>query len=97
MRSAAQVLRRFGDLRRLGSAARELCDIACGLADGHFEWRLNPWDYCAGALLVEEAGGRCGNIMGSGVTHAQPIPFMAATPACYDALQETLQKAWENA
>jgi myo-inositol-1(or 4)-monophosphatase len=46
-------------IRRLGSAALDLCWIACGRLDGFFEYRLAPWDYAAGWLLVTEAGGTC--------------------------------------
>lgn len=45
------------DIRRLGSAALELAYTACGRQDGYFEIYLNPWDYAAGMLLVQEAGG----------------------------------------
>ncbi len=45
------------DLRRSGSAAIDLCDIACGRAELYFELKLSPWDYAAGSLIVKEAGG----------------------------------------
>lgn len=45
-------------VRRLGSAALDLCYVAAGRLDGFYEATLKPWDSCAGALLVEEAGGR---------------------------------------
>jgi myo-inositol-1(or 4)-monophosphatase len=44
-------------VRRLGSAALDLCYVAAGRLDGFWEARLNPWDTCAGALVVLEAGG----------------------------------------
>lgn len=46
------------DIRRLGSAALELAYTACGRQGGYFEVYLNPWDYAAGMLLVQEAGGK---------------------------------------
>src|SRR5688572_21687468 len=59
------VLGLFGDfikvsraVRRLGSAAIDLAYVAAGRLDGFWEARLNPWDISAGALLIEEAGGR---------------------------------------
>ena len=55
--AARQFLLRAGDLRRSGSAAIDLCDIACGRADVFFELRLRPWDVAAGSLIVGEAGG----------------------------------------
>lgn len=45
------------DIRRSGSAALDLCSIACGRAEIYFEMILSPWDFAAGALIVEEAGG----------------------------------------
>ena len=48
-------------VRRLGSAALDMCYVAAGRLDGFWEASLRPWDVAAGALLVEEAGGRvCG-------------------------------------
>jgi len=45
------------DLRRFGSAAIDLAYVAAGRFDGYWEYCLNPWDFAAGILLVQEAGG----------------------------------------
>jgi myo-inositol-1(or 4)-monophosphatase len=45
-------------VRRAGSAALDLCYVACGRLDGYWEHRVQPWDLAAGALMVTEAGGR---------------------------------------
>ena len=45
------------DIRRSGSAALDLCWVACGRAELYFELQTSPWDFAAGKLLVEEAGG----------------------------------------
>ena len=45
------------DVRRCGSAALDLCSVACGRAELYFELVVSPWDFAAGKLLVEEAGG----------------------------------------
>ena len=45
------------DIRRLGSAAIDLCLVADGRLDAHYERGLNPWDVAAGTLVVTEAGG----------------------------------------
>jgi myo-inositol-1(or 4)-monophosphatase len=50
-------LRRAQGLRREGSAALDLCYVACGRIDGYWEMKLQPWDTSAGALIVREAGG----------------------------------------
>jgi myo-inositol-1(or 4)-monophosphatase len=52
-------------VRRLGSAALDLCYVAAGRFEGFWEQRLKPWDVAAGALIVEEAGGRVTGMDGS--------------------------------
>jgi myo-inositol-1(or 4)-monophosphatase len=52
-------------VRRLGSAALDLCYVAAGRLDGFWEARLKPWDTAAASLLVEEAGGRVSGIDGA--------------------------------
>lgn len=52
------------DLRRMDSAALDLCAVALGRSDGHWEVELKPWDSAAGALIVERAGGRVTNLQG---------------------------------
>lgn len=54
-------------VRRLGSAALDLCWVACGRFDGFWEFNLQPWDVAAGYLIVEEAGGK--------VTHFDGAPY----------------------
>ncbi|HYT66442.1 MAG TPA: inositol monophosphatase family protein [Vicinamibacterales bacterium] len=51
-------------VRRLGSAAIDLAYVAAGRFDGFWEVRLNPWDISAGALLIQEAGGRVSTLAG---------------------------------
>jgi myo-inositol-1(or 4)-monophosphatase len=55
-------------VRRAGSAALDLAYVACGRLDGFWEFTLNPWDTSAGALLVEEAGGKITHFDGSRFT-----------------------------
>lgn len=52
-------------LRRLGSAALDLVYVACGRFEGFYEYGLNPWDVAAGALIVQEAGGRVCDFKGA--------------------------------
>ncbi len=54
----ANFIRGARAVRRDGSAALDLCYVACGRYDGFWELGLNPWDTAAGYLIVEEAGGR---------------------------------------
>ncbi len=51
-------------VRRLGSAAIDLCWVACGRFDGFWEYNLSPWDIAAGYLIVQEAGGTVTNFDG---------------------------------
>lgn len=71
-----QVFERFIRLgvpvRRLGSAAIDLCWVACGRFDGFYEHKLQPWDSAAGVLIVREAGGKVSNIKGEAFTIYQP-------------------------
>lgn len=51
-------------VRRLGSAALDLCYVAAGRLDGYWEEKIHPWDIAAGALIVQEAGGRASGLAG---------------------------------
>ncbi len=64
-------------LRRCGSAAMDLCYVACGRFDGFWEIKLNPWDVAAGALMVAEAGGRVSDFRGR--VHRIDVPEALAT------------------
>jgi myo-inositol-1(or 4)-monophosphatase len=60
-----QITLRTHGVRRAGSAALDLCTVACGRFDGFWEFNLNPWDTAAGVLIVEEAGGKVTRFDGS--------------------------------
>ncbi len=60
-----EFIRRARAVRRLGSAALDLCYVGAGRMDGFWEQRLRPWDVAAGALVVEEAGGQVTGMDGS--------------------------------
>ena len=57
-------LTRVQAVRRCGSAALDLCYVACGRFDGFWEMKLNPWDVAAAALILTEAGGRLTDFQG---------------------------------
>ena len=59
-----RMMTRVQGIRRCGSAALDLCYLACGRLDGFWELRLKPWDMAAGVVIVREAGGRITNIRG---------------------------------
>lgn len=82
------------DLRRMGSAALDLCNVAAGRTDGHWEVELKPWDSAAGALIVQSAGGR--------VTTLHGAPYRPWTPGTvatngllHNAVLEILRTARE--
>jgi len=54
----SRVLPVIRDIRRSGSAAVDLCSVACGRVDAYFEYGLNEWDFAAGALIASEAGAK---------------------------------------
>ena len=70
MQTGGEALERYAEgrasqaVRRLGSAALDLCYVAAGRFDGYWEERVQPWDIAAGALIVEEAGGRVTGLAG---------------------------------
>jgi len=70
-----RMLYKIKDIRRSGSAALDLACVACGRVDSYLEYNLKPWDLCAGALLVEEAGGKA--------THPEGKPLDALPTDCF--------------
>ena len=65
-------IRRGIPVRRLGSAAIDLCWVACGRFDGFYEHQLQAWDSAAGFLIVEEAGGKVTNLQGDPYSPYKP-------------------------
>ena len=65
------------DVRRSGSAAIDLCNIAAGRAELFFELKLSPWDYAAGSLIVKEAGGKVTTVEGEPLVFDRPISVLA--------------------
>ncbi|MBN2299460.1 MAG: inositol monophosphatase [Deltaproteobacteria bacterium] len=61
----SRILQEVQGIRRLGSAALDLCYVACGRFDGFWESGLQSWDTAAGAVIVQEAGGRVSSFSGS--------------------------------
>jgi len=64
METLGRILMATQGIRRDGSAALDLCYVACGRFDGFYERKLAPWDTAAGKLIVEEAGGRISTFQG---------------------------------
>lgn len=68
----SRLIRKGIPVRRLGSAAMDLCWVAAGRFDGFYEHKLQAWDSAAGFLLVEEAGGRITDFKGNYYSPYQP-------------------------
>ena len=77
-------------VRRFGSAALDLCWVACGRVDGYFEYQLAPWDFAAGSLLVQSAGGICSDRNGLPLRLDSP-GVIAASRLVYDQLLQQVQ------
>jgi len=67
-----RLIRRGVPVRRLGSAAIDLCWVAAGRFDGFYEHQLNAWDSAAGFIIVEEAGGKVTDLNGDIYSPFQP-------------------------
>jgi myo-inositol-1(or 4)-monophosphatase len=86
---------RVRDVRRGGSAAAALAQVATGRADALWAPGLQPWDCAAGVLLVQEAGGTVGDLDGpSPGTWPASGDVLAAAGPLWKALQEVLTPAW---
>jgi myo-inositol-1(or 4)-monophosphatase len=78
-------IRRGVPVRRLGSAAIDLCWVACGRFDAFYEHKLYAWDSAAGFLMVEEAGGRVTDLAGNPYSPYQP-GIVASNGVIHDEL-----------
>ena len=86
-----EITLRTHGVRRAGSAALDLCNVASGRFDGFWEFNLNPWDTAAGVLIVEEAGGK--------VTRFDGSPFAidsSETLASNGVVHAALEKEFEE-
>ena len=74
------------DIRRSGSAAIDMANVACGRLDGFFECILCPWDYAAGTVLITEAGGRVSDFNGNDVNLSAPAPLLCSNKIIHNKL-----------
>jgi myo-inositol-1(or 4)-monophosphatase len=79
-------------VRRLGSAAIDLCYVAAGRFDGFWELSLKAWDVAAGGLIAEEAGALVTNVYGGPDYISTPQSILAATPGLHPLMLEELKK-----
>ena len=88
MRVTEQLFRRSCDFRRLGAAALDLCNVACGRLDLFFEYSLSPWDHAAGGLIITEAGGVISTLEGAPMDYASRCSVWASNQVNKDILRE---------
>ena len=84
--------KRILGLRRFGSAALDLCYIACGRAAGFWEFELSPWDFAAGILLIEEAGGKVTGKSGEGIDITKKSYIVASNSKIHPQILSVLNK-----
>lgn len=85
-----RLIRKGIPVRRLGSAAIDLCWVAAGRFDGFYEHQLNAWDSAAGFIIVEEAGGKVTDLKGETYSPYQP-GIIATNGIIHDELVEWVQ------
>ncbi|MEU6672670.1 inositol monophosphatase family protein [Streptomyces sp. NPDC046853] len=92
---ARQLIPLVRDIRRGGSAAIDLCDVALGRLDAYYERGLNPWDFAAGDLVAREAGALTGGRPGQALSGELTV---AAPPGLFEDLQGRLEDlgAWHD-
>jgi myo-inositol-1(or 4)-monophosphatase len=77
-------------VRRFGTASLDLCAVGLGRFGAFFEYELAPWDFAAGALFVEEAGGRVTDHTGA-VLPCRPSSVVATNGRLHDAMLDIVQ------
>lgn len=92
----ASMIPKIRDIRRLGAASTDLCNLAAGRVDIYFEQWLAPWDWAAGELIAREAGCRTGRFDGSPLDAFRAGPaygneVLAANPMLFDTMIELLR------
>jgi myo-inositol-1(or 4)-monophosphatase len=85
-----RLLGRVRDLRRSGSAALDLCSVACGRIDAYYEQPLSSWDYSAGDVIVREAGGVVESVGGGPIARGS---VLATSPALLTPLRALLRES----
>lgn len=77
-------------IRRTGSAAMDLCYVACGRFDGYYEMKLNSWDKAAGMIILEEAGGKLSDFSGNPLT-LNHIQNLATNGLIHNKMLKTIE------
>jgi len=81
-------------MRRFGAAALDLCNVGCGQYGLFFEYRLHPWDFAAGQLFLQEAGGRATDCSGGKLPLDQPSSICATNGYLHRQSLEIIAPHW---
>ena len=84
------ILPKCQDIRRLGSAAIDLCYVAKGTYEGYYEMNLKAWDVSAGLIILQEAGGKVSNIDGNEYTLFEDKYIVASNSHIHEDLIKNL-------
>ncbi|MDX1756440.1 MAG: inositol monophosphatase family protein [Marinobacter sp.] len=89
------MIRHCRDLRRIGSAALDICWVACGRLDIYYE-TVSPWDFAAARLIAQEAGARAGHFSEVPAGYPEDLwgqDILITAPALFEPVRELLQRA----
>ncbi len=89
---AKEIFENCVDIRRVSSAALDLCYISIGRLDGYFEGVLKPWDIAAGSLILTEAGGLITDYYGNAVEFSKPTSVIAGNRNVHPKIKEIVNK-----
>lgn len=88
-----EIFKRCTDIRRICSSALAICFIAAGRIDGYFESRIKPWDYAAGALILQEAGGKITDYGANQPPMDKPSSVIASNGRIHTQLHSVIAQA----
>jgi len=80
------------DIRRTGTAALDVCYVACGKCDAYFEMEIQPWDFTAGTVIAKEAGACVHNLLGEDITFDGPSGIIVGSPAHCKTIETIISK-----
>lgn len=80
------------DIRRSGSAALDLCYLACGRIDAFYEHILQPWDYGAGSIIVRNAGGVIEALLEGALNELKPTGLICSNGKCHNSFRDIIYK-----
>ncbi len=79
------------DVRRTGSAALDICNVAAGRMDGFYEMELQPWDYAGASIILEEAGGKITDWQGKSLDYISKTAAIVTNSYIHDELMVAIK------